>query len=102
MCQNSFSELKNCVGFEVLTAVVMKKSIFWNTRPRSPWKANRHFGGTCYLHLQGGRLSQSRNERKAGSKQSLFGLFFGPEGGDIFLGNVGRLKTDYSALHFRR
>jgi hypothetical protein len=28
------------VGFEVLTAVVMKSSIFWDIMPRSPLKVN--------------------------------------------------------------
>jgi hypothetical protein len=29
------------VGFEVLTAVVMKNSIFWNIAPCGPLKVNR-------------------------------------------------------------
>jgi hypothetical protein len=32
------------VGFEVLTAVVMKSSIFWDVSPCSPLKVNRRFG----------------------------------------------------------
>jgi hypothetical protein len=35
------------VGFEVLTAVVMKSSILSDIMPCSPLKANRRFGGTC-------------------------------------------------------
>jgi hypothetical protein len=38
--------------------------------PCSPLKVNRRFGGTCRLCLQGRRISQARNQRKAGSKQS--------------------------------
>jgi hypothetical protein len=34
------------IGFEVLTAVVMKSSIFWDITPCSLLKVNRHFGGT--------------------------------------------------------
>jgi hypothetical protein len=34
------------VGFEVLTAVVMKSIIFWNMTPCSPLSFNRRFGGT--------------------------------------------------------
>jgi hypothetical protein len=37
----------DCVGFEVLTAVVMKNPIFWNVTPCSPLKAIRRFGGIC-------------------------------------------------------
>jgi hypothetical protein len=53
------------VGFQVLTAVVMKSSIFWDIMPYSPLKVNRRFRGTRRLHLQG-----RRNQREAGSKQS--------------------------------
>jgi hypothetical protein len=34
------------VGFEVLTAVVMKSAILWDTTPCSPLKFNRRFGVT--------------------------------------------------------
>jgi hypothetical protein len=51
----------NHVGFEVLTAVVTKSSLFWDITPCSPLKDNRRFGGTCLLHLQGWRISQARN-----------------------------------------
>jgi hypothetical protein len=40
------------VGFEVLTAVLMKSTIFWDITPCSPLKDNRHFEGTCRLYLQ--------------------------------------------------
>jgi hypothetical protein len=41
------------VGFEVLTAVVMKSSVFWNTSttPCSLLKVNGRFPGTCRPHL---------------------------------------------------
>jgi hypothetical protein len=41
------------VGYEVLTAVVMKSrpTIFWGTKPCSPLKVNRRFGGTYRLRL---------------------------------------------------
>jgi hypothetical protein len=41
------------VGFEVLTAVVMKITIFLDTMPCSPLRGNRRFGGKYRLHLQG-------------------------------------------------
>jgi hypothetical protein len=34
-----------CVGSEVLTAMVMKRAIFWDITPCSPSKINQHFGG---------------------------------------------------------
>jgi hypothetical protein len=41
-----------CVGFEVLTAVVMKSAIFWDITLCSPLSVNRRFGGTYHRHLQ--------------------------------------------------
>jgi hypothetical protein len=38
--------------FEVLTAVLMKSTIFWDITPCSPLKINGRFGGTYRLHLQ--------------------------------------------------
>jgi hypothetical protein len=48
----------------------MKSSVFWDITPCSPLKVNRRFGGTYGLHIQGPKLSQARNQREAGSKQS--------------------------------
>jgi hypothetical protein len=39
------------VGFEVLTAVIMKSTIFWNITPCIPLSVNRRFGETYRLHL---------------------------------------------------
>jgi hypothetical protein len=36
----------NYVKFEVLTAVVMKTSVFCHITPWSPFKVNQRFGGT--------------------------------------------------------
>jgi hypothetical protein len=75
------------VGFQVLTAVVMKIYIFWNITSRIPVKVNPRFGGTCRLHRKGRRVSQARNQCVAGS---LLGLPFDPEDeSDTFLRNVG-------------
>jgi hypothetical protein len=60
----------NLVGFEVLTAAVMKIIIFWDITPCSPLKVNWRFGRTFRLLLQGRGISQSRNQREAGGKQS--------------------------------
>jgi hypothetical protein len=39
------SLLTSCVGFEVLTAVVTKISVFWDITPWSQLKVSRPFGG---------------------------------------------------------
>jgi hypothetical protein len=52
-------------GFEVLTAVVMKSTIFWDITPCSPLKVNRRLGGTYRLHLQGRKISRARNQRES-------------------------------------
>jgi hypothetical protein len=38
----------------ILTAVVVKSTIFWNITPCIPLKVNRHFGRTYRFNLQGG------------------------------------------------
>jgi hypothetical protein len=50
---------------EVLTAVVMKSSIFWDITLCSPLKVNQRLGGTCHLHVQDRRISQERNQHEA-------------------------------------
>jgi hypothetical protein len=80
------------VGCEVLTAVVMKSTIFWDITPWGPLKVYRRFGGTRHLHFQGRKISQAGNQLEAGSKQSWFLTWFilDPEDrGDISLRNVG-------------
>jgi hypothetical protein len=82
----------------------MKSSIFWDITPCIPLKVNRHFGGTCHLHLQGRRKNQARNQRESFPLAftlvsylaysfhagSLLRLFFDPEDGDdMFLRNIG-------------
>jgi hypothetical protein len=54
-----------CVGFEVLTAVAMKSTIFWDITPCSPLKVNRRFGGTYRHHLQDLIISRGRNQRES-------------------------------------
>jgi hypothetical protein len=61
------------VGFEVVTAVVMKCSIFWNITPYSPLKANQHFGEKYSLHLQSW-INLTRKKAEAGSKQNCSAL----------------------------
>jgi hypothetical protein len=49
----------NVVGFDVLTTMVMKSSIFWDIMLYILLKVNRRFGG-MYLLLQGEGISQAR------------------------------------------
>jgi hypothetical protein len=76
------------VGFEVLTAAVMKSTIFWDIMPCSVLKINQRFGGTYRLHIHAG---------------FLLDLFFDPEDGcDMFFRNASLLSTDYTAIYPRR
>jgi hypothetical protein len=58
------------VGFEVLTAVVMKSSVFWDARVTmcSLLGVDQSFGGTCRPHLQDRRVSQAKYQHETGSK----------------------------------
>jgi hypothetical protein len=69
----------------------MNISLFWEITPCSPLKVNRHFGGTCRLHLQGLKVSQAINYHEAASKQAgVLCLHFSSEnGGDMFFRKVG-------------
>jgi hypothetical protein len=62
------TESFHCVEIEVLTAMVTNSSIFWDIKPCSSLKANRCFEGACYLHLQGQKVSQARNQCEVGCK----------------------------------
>jgi hypothetical protein len=55
---------------DVLTAVAVKNSIFWNITPSIQVKDNRRFGGTYRLRFQGRRVSETRRQHEADSKQS--------------------------------
>jgi hypothetical protein len=63
------------VGFEVLSEVVRRSSVFWDITSSCPLKVNRHFGGTCRLPIQGRRISHARNHHEADPE----------DGGDMFL-----------------
>jgi hypothetical protein len=54
-------------GFQFLTTVVIKSSVFWDVTPRSPLKVKRRFGGTHPLHLKGRRIRQARHQRESSS-----------------------------------
>jgi hypothetical protein len=58
------------IVYATLRYITLRSSIFWDIMPRSPLKVNRHFEGTCPLHLQGRKVSQGINQRKIRSKQN--------------------------------
>jgi hypothetical protein len=60
------------VGLEVLTAVVMKNSIFWDITRCGPLEFNRLFRGKRLLHLQCRRIRQEGHHGKSGSKKKIF------------------------------
>jgi hypothetical protein len=58
----NFEETKAAfVGFEVLTSVTMKSSVFWDITPCSLVKVSRCFRGTYeyHLHLHDQRVNQA-------------------------------------------
>jgi hypothetical protein len=67
------------VRFDVLIAVVMTSSVFYNITTYNPLKINRLLGGTCRVPHQGRRISKVGNQ---------FSLLFDPEGRDTFVRNV--------------
>jgi hypothetical protein len=72
----------------------LKSTVFWDITLCSPLSVNRRFGGTYRLHVQ---LSTCVHDG------FLLTSTFDPEdGGDMFLWNVGRHSTDYTALYPRR
>jgi hypothetical protein len=47
------SNMQQCVGFEVLTAVSTKMAVFWVVAPCSLVEVYQRFRGPCCLHHQG-------------------------------------------------
>jgi hypothetical protein len=64
------TNLREILGFEVLTVVVVKSSIFWYITPCSQFKVNRCFWGICRLHLQSRRISQVWNQHDTACRAS--------------------------------
>jgi hypothetical protein len=86
--------------FEAITAVVINGSMFWNKTRCGPLKVNRHFGGTCRLHLQGWGVSQVTSFASRGFHSDLLlGVFFNLENGcGMFLPNIGWLSMDLQGV----
>jgi hypothetical protein len=51
-----------CDHLEVLKAVIMKSTVFWDVTLCSWAEIEQRFGGTTCLHLQGGKVNQARNQ----------------------------------------
>jgi hypothetical protein len=64
-----------------------KCSVFWDTTPCNPLKANRRFGGKFRLHLQVRRTRQARNNHEVSSKQTNHGNVI-----SVFWGDYNRFK----------
>jgi hypothetical protein len=60
LSQRKFAHEYESVGFEVLTAVVMKSTILWHITPCSPLSVNRFFGRIYRLHVQGRKNKLSK------------------------------------------
>jgi hypothetical protein len=90
LLENILKIVKLLVGFQVLSAVVVKSPVFWDIMTRDPLKANELFGGTYCFHLQGRRINERRNQHEAGNKQ------------DFLPALCWFLSTDYTALYPRR
>jgi hypothetical protein len=62
------------LGFEVLTAVIIKSSLFWYIPLRSQLKVNWTLGGICRLYHQSRRIWEARNqnERSYQAEQLIF------------------------------
>jgi hypothetical protein len=71
-------------------------SLMWDITPRKSADVSE---GTCRLNIQGLKVSQARNQHKAGSKQ-IFRVEDMRSGCPSFLLNVGNLPG-YTASHPR-
>jgi hypothetical protein len=59
------------VGFEVLTTMIMMRSLFLNVKPCTPVEVSRSLGARYGLCLQCRGVSPTGNWNEAGSKQSV-------------------------------
>lgn len=56
------------IKFEILTAVIMRSSIFWNITSCCQMKVVGGSGGTFRLYLQVKRMRQAKKQYEVGSK----------------------------------
>jgi hypothetical protein len=65
------------LGFEVLTSVVMKSSVFWVIIMWRQLEVSCRFGRTYGIHLQSWRVSQARSRQQA-KQDSVVAFSTGP------------------------
>jgi hypothetical protein len=85
------------VRFEILTAVTLKSTAFWDVTQCSLVGVYQRYGEMYWFHLQDQRVSQASSRKMP---VCLFGLIFDPEdGGNTFLRNVDKFLPNYMASH---
>jgi hypothetical protein len=62
MRPSQFPQIKSLVGFELVTAMIMKTSVFWYIIPCGLLEVNGYFGGRYRLHLQARIVNQVRKK----------------------------------------
>jgi hypothetical protein len=58
-----------CLGMSLYVAILFNNCVLWVITPCSLLETNRHFEGTCRLHRQGRKISETRIQYEAGSKK---------------------------------
>jgi hypothetical protein len=87
------------VRFEVLSAVTMKRTIFWDVTLCSPVDVHQRFGGTYCLHLQGQKVSTARSRWWAeGTTCRKLGCDIGSEGYKPIIADVLKTLGVYNVL----
>jgi hypothetical protein len=82
----------------MMMMMMMMIIIIIKIKPCSPLRVYRHFGELVASIF---RVGEVGNQSETGSKL-FFGLLLDPEGGGgMFFRSIGRLSTDYTALHPR-
>jgi hypothetical protein len=74
---------------EVLTAVVMKNTNFWDIMLCDSLEVSRCFRGIYHHHLEGYKINHARNQSESRWQAELVSFFYPGDGGDMFLRNVG-------------
>jgi hypothetical protein len=92
------TELGFIIGFEAVSTLTIKSTVFWVVMPcRS--EGGRRFGGIYRHHIQSRVVEQETSICRRQASAGFVAWFTRPQdGGDIFLRNVG-LSSDYIELN---